>query len=100
MEKILITAKEPQKKKKDRFNIFVGGEYYASLGAEACAIFKIAAGEEINEEVLKKAVAKDNERYAFDSAVAMLAHSARTRHEIETRLLARNIDSHAVTACT
>ncbi len=98
MENILVTEVEPQQKKKDRYNIYVGGEYYASLGAEACAVFGVQSGGEISEEKLKEAIASDNERYAFDSAVAILARGMRTRKEIETRLLEKNIDADAIDA--
>jgi regulatory protein len=98
MENVLVTAVEPQKKKKDRFNIFVGGEYFASLGAEACAVFGVRSGEEISEHTLREAILKDNERYAFDTAVGLISHSMRTRREIETRLEERSIDADAASA--
>jgi len=93
---VLISAVSPQKRKKDRFNVYIDGEYAASLGAEACAVFGIRAGEQIDEDVLREAVQQDNTRYAFDSAIAMLAHKMRSRHEIETRLLGKGIDANAV----
>ncbi len=98
MENVLITAVEPQKKKKDRYNVFVDGEYFASLGAEACAVFGVRAGESISELRLKEAIAQDNERYAFDSGLALLARSMRTKKEVEKRLAEKNIDEGAISA--
>lgn len=98
MENVVVTAVEPQKKRKDRYNIFVDGEYFASLGAEACAVFGVRSGEEMSEERLREAVAQDNERYAFDSAIALLARGMRTRSEVESKLAERKIDADAIAA--
>ena len=96
--RILISAVSPQKKKKDRYNIYVDGEYTASLGAEACAVFGIKTGAEVDADVLAKATLQDNTRYAFDSAISMLAHKMRTQLEISTRLADRGITDEAITA--
>lgn len=98
MENVTVTAIEPQKKKKDRYNIFVDGEYFASLGAEACAVFNVRSGEQISEAKLKQAIAQDNERYAFDCAIAIIARDMRTKKEMEKKLADKNIDPGAVSA--
>ena len=91
-----ITAIEPQKKKKERFNIFADGEYFASLGAEALVKCGLRTGASITRETLNEAVQQDNARYAFDSAALMLSHSMRTRSEIETRLKEKGLTEEAV----
>lgn len=98
MEKVLITAIEPQKKNKDRYNIFADGEYFASLGAESCVVFGVKSGEEINADRLREAVASDNERYAFDSAAKFLEYGMRTKREVEQKLAEKNIDADAIAA--
>lgn len=98
MEKLLISALEPQKKNKERYNVFVDGEYYASLGAEAIVVNGIRAGEEIDEEAFRAAVAGDNERYAFDTAAKLLAYGMRTRKELEQKLAEKGIDAAATAA--
>jgi regulatory protein len=95
-DKYLISAVAPQKKKKDRYNIYIDGEYAASLGAEACAVFGIRAGAEIAPDKLHDAVREDNRRYAFDSAIAMLARKRYARAEIVSRLTEKGIDSDAI----
>ena len=95
---MLISAVSPQKKKKGRYNIYIDGEYAASLGEEACALFGIRTGALVSESTLRDAIDRDNTRYAFDSAVAMLSHKMRTYSEIKSRLLERNIDPAAVSA--
>lgn len=98
MEKLLVSGLEPQKKNSERYNVFVDGEYYASLGAESCVVYGVRSGEYIDEETLKEAIAKDNERYAFDSAAKLLTYSMRTRKELEQRLTEKDIDAEAITA--
>jgi regulatory protein len=97
-ETLYISAVEPQKRKKDRYNIYADGQYVASLGAEAIVTYGIKAETEIKAEALREAVEKDNAAYALDCAAAALAHGARTRAELERKLKARGIDEAAAGA--
>ena len=90
-----ISAVEPQKRKKDRYNIYADGEYVASLGAEAIVIHGIRVGTEVSAERLREAVDKDNAAYALDCAAATLAHGMRTRKELSQKLKDRGIDEAA-----
>ncbi|MGE5494646.1 MAG: RecX family transcriptional regulator [Burkholderiales bacterium] len=98
MGNVLITAVEPQKKNKERYNIFVDGEYFASLGAESCAVYGVKSGETISEEKLAEAVKRDNERYAFDATAKYLEYGMRTKREVECRLADKNIGADAIAA--
>ncbi len=95
-EIIIISAVEPQKKKKDRYNIYAGGDYICSLGAESIVVFGIKEGAEIDIENLRNAVDADNTQYAFDSAVNLLSFKMRTKKEIRDKLLLKKIDGEAV----
>lgn len=97
METMLtISAIEPQKKRKERYNIYADGEYVASLGAQALVSFHLRVGSQIDHDTLQEAVMQDNVQYAFDSAAAMLARKMRTRSEIEARLKERGINPDAI----
>lgn len=97
MEEILtITAIEPQKRRKGRYNIYVDGEYVASLGAEAIIKAGIKAGAAISQKALDDAVLADNIQYAFDSAITLLAHGMRTQGDLEQRLRGRGIAEAAI----
>lgn len=95
-EKLTITAIEPQKRKKDRYNIYADGDYIASLGAEAIVRAGIRVGATVGQSALAEAVLADNAQYAFDSAAALLAHGMRTRGDLEQRLRGRGIDDAAI----
>lgn len=97
-EKLVISAIEPQKRKKDRYNIYADGEYIASLGAQTLVTFGLSTGTNIDEETLKMAVLQDNTQYAFDIAVSMLSRKMRTRSELAHRLAERGIDDNAISA--
>jgi regulatory protein len=97
MEELLtITAIEPQKRKRDRYNIYADGDYIASLGAEAIVRAGIKAGASIRQSALDEAVLADNVQYAFDSAIALVARGMRTRGDLEQRLRERGIAEAAV----
>jgi regulatory protein len=93
-----ISAVEPQKRKKDRYNIYADGEYIASLGAEAIVVYGVKPGAEIAAAVLREAVEKDNAAYAFDCAAAILAHGMRTRADLTRKLGERGLGEGAVCA--
>ena len=94
----VISALEPQKKKQNRYNVFIDGEYACSLSADSCVVFDIKAGKQICEDELKQAVMSDNTQYAFDSAVNLISFKMRTRSEIFEKLLNRKIDEQAIEA--
>jgi len=95
-EKLTITAIEPQKRKKNRYNIYADGEYIASLGDEAIVRASIKVGAAISQSAIDEAVLADNTQYAFDSAAALLAHGMRTRGDLEQRLRDRGIADAAI----
>lgn len=95
-EGIVISAIEPQKKKKDRYNIYADGEYVASLGAQALVRFDLRAGRAVDAGTFAQAVLEDNAQYAFDSAAALLAHKMRTRGELEQKLGGRGVSGEAI----
>jgi regulatory protein len=95
-EKSVVSAVQPQKKKKDRYNVFVDGDYVASLGAQALVTFNIREGAAVDLDTLKEAVSADNAQYAFDSAAKLIAHKMRTRSELKSRLIERGLDEAAV----
>lgn len=94
--KLTITAIEPQKRKRDRYNIYADGEYVASLGAETVVRMNLKTGATVSSGALHSAVLADNVQYAFDSAAALLAHSMRTRGELVQRLHEKGIADEAI----
>ena len=97
-EELFISAIEPQKKRKDRYNIYADGEFFASLGAHTVVSFGLRAGASVDADTLHSAALADNTQYAFDSAASMLAQRMHTRGELVQKLQARGICEQAVQA--
>jgi regulatory protein len=95
-EKLTITAIEPQKRKKERYNIFADGEYVASLGAEAIVRMNMETGAAVSRSALDAAALEDNVQYAFDCAASLLSHSMRTRGELVQRLREKGVADAAI----
>lgn len=98
IENLVISAIEPQIRRKERYNIYSDGEYVAALSAQTIVKIGLKAGQAIDAQTLNKAVLSDNTQYAFDAAVSLLARKMRTRGELARRLSERGITAEAVTA--
>lgn len=92
MENITIITDITAQKKRGRMNIFINGEYRASLSEEVISSYAFEKGKSISEEELEEAVALDNERYALTLAYTYLAYSARSEWAVYDHLLKKGID--------
>jgi len=78
-----ITAIEPQKRKKDRFNIFLDGEFAFGLDAEALVRNEIRIGRQLDEEEVEKLVLENEVGKVMEKVWRFLAVRSRSRREIE-----------------
>ena len=92
----IITAIEPQKKNKERVNVYIEGEYAFSVGMETAYHFQMKKGQEISYDALNAAVREDNEKYGFDLAVRYLSYSMRTQKEVEDHLKRKEMDEGVI----
>lgn len=76
----LITAITPQKKRKDRVNIHIDGEYRFSLPLWAAA--DLNPGTPLTAEQISDLKSLDEKDRAYQRAIAYLAHRPRSRLEI------------------
>ena len=93
---IYISSIEPQKKKKDRYNVYTDGEYRCSLCAESLVVYDIKQGVSVSESIINEAVEADNYRYAFDSAAAILSYGMKTASQLKEKLMNKGIDESAI----
>ncbi len=94
----IITEINPQKRKKDRFNIYLDGEYAGSMNAETMVLSGIKCFAEISENDFLEILQRDNEKYAFDLALKAIAVKRRTIFETKEYLLKKEIDEAAAEA--
>ena len=92
----IVTEINPQKRKKDRYNIYLDGEYAGSLNAEMLVLGGIKMNKEISSTKFKEILKQDNDKYAFDLALKAIAAKRRTVFETRSYLLDREIDEASV----
>lgn len=82
-----ITAIETQKKRNKRRSIYVNGEFFAGVDQEVVIDLGLKVGQQIDAEKLAEVLQTEELRKAREAALTLLDYRARTRREIETRLL-------------
>ena len=90
---MIVTSIKQQKKDKERYNIFIDGEFAFGLIMEDILYFKIKEGYEISEE--KYNYIKDTVLYikAQDTALKFLGYKMRTEKEVLRKLNDSGYDS-------
>lgn len=81
-----ITALEPQKRKKDRVNLYIDGEFYCGLQLETALKLKLHVGTEIENNALLSAVQNSETLVAFEKCVDYLSRSMKTAKQIRDYL--------------
>lgn len=87
-EKRRITAIEPQKRRKNRFSVYVDGRFWAALDGEALALSGLRVGLELTLEELERIRQTSVRQSARNKALAILARSRRSEGQIRERLAA------------
>jgi len=81
-----ITAVEPQKKKPDRFNVFVDGKFSFGLDAETLVKSGLKIGQEISEKEIEKLVVENETNKLMEKALHFLSFRPRSERELRNRL--------------
>ena len=82
---MLITAAEPRKK--NMTALFIDGEYAVSVDTVTFLSSGIRAGHEIDDDELYELIQSSNINRAKEKALCLIEYRARTKKEIEDRLL-------------
>lgn len=93
-----VTELQPQKRKKNRFNIITDEGYLLSLSAETIVKHHIRAGMILEEELLEKLRQEDTRKYAKELAADYLGYAPRTRSQVRSHLLRKGIDAESAEA--
>ena len=81
-----VTAIEPQKKKPDRFNVFVDGKFAFGLDAETLVKSGLKVGQEVSEKEIEKLVFENETNKLVDKALRFLSFRPRSEREVRDRL--------------
>ncbi len=81
-----VTSIEPQKKKPDRFNIYIDGKFAFGLDAETLVKSGLKVGQEISEREIEKLIFENEVRKLLDKALRFLSFRPRSEREIRNHL--------------
>jgi regulatory protein len=82
----VISEIELQKKKKDRFNIFLDGEFYVGVSADTLVKHSLYKGKEITLESMQQLVFDEAEQKIFDRAANLLSKSLKSEKEVVQKI--------------
>ena len=85
----IITGLSPQKKRKDRFNLYVDGEFLCGINLESIVKYHLKEGAEIDGEALRRAAFESDCRDAFERGADYVGRGRRTEAEMKKYLLTK-----------
>lgn len=91
-----ITKIEIQKKKKDRVNVYVDGEYFFSCSSELVYMNGLKKGKIIDMNYLEGLIEEDNYLYAKSKALTFIEKTFKTENEIKVKLEKYNFDNKII----
>ena len=95
-----ISALEPQKRHKDRLNVFVDGQFIIGVGETVAADLGLRVGREMTPEKLREVAGAEEVHKATEAALRLLEVRARARREIETRLKQKGYEEGVIAQVT
>jgi len=87
----IITAIKPQKRKEERFNLFLDGKFAFSLPAEALAKAGLHPDQEIPQTKVEELIRESELALVFDKVLKFLSFRPRSEFEIKEYLLKKNV---------
>lgn len=89
-----ITALREQKRKKERVNVYLDGEYAFSLGAQLAA--ELQEGSFLSAEKLHELQRRDSFARAYRKALDYLAYRPRSRRELSDSLRGKRVPERVI----
>ncbi len=74
-------------KRKGRYNIYIDGEFYSGLDAEALVKSGLKVGSDVSKELLEKWVNASETRSAFEKLIDIISRSPRSVRDLKNKLL-------------
>jgi regulatory protein len=81
-----ITGIEPQKRRQNRYSIYVDGEFAVGVNEETLFSFRLKEGTEIEASILKEIAYAEEKQKAKEQALNLLSYRARSKKELMDRL--------------
>ncbi len=93
-----ITDLAPQKKRKDRWNLFLDGAFYCGLDEGAVAKLGLKIGQEIDESFLQKMEREELSSKAWNALLFFLKSRERSEKEIINKLKSKEFSDKVIEA--
>ena len=77
-----ITSIEPQKKDKDRCNVYIDGRFYCGLTLQAAVKYRLKAGMHVERPFLDEIQLETDKNTALDKALTHISSSMKTEKQI------------------
>lgn len=88
----VITKIEPQKRNKNRFNLFDADGFFTSLSMDSLLKYHVKEGMALSDDLLAEMKKEDTVKYAKEISVAYIAYTPRTEHQVREHLKKKDID--------
>ena len=96
MGDFVVTALEPKKNNKKRYNLYLDGQFKCGLTVDSVAIFRIKVGQTLSEEELQNILDTTETQIAFDKCLNLLSKSMKTKQQIKDYLQQKGFGLRAV----
>ena len=91
-----LTAIAVQKKNKQRFNLFIDGQFAIGIGEATLVHFALSKGQLIDEELLNQIKTYDHCDYAYQVGLNYLTHKLRSKKEVNEKLQEQDFSEDAI----
>jgi len=91
-----VTALEKQPRRRDRFNLFVDGEFALAVHGDLAREAALAPGRQLKCEDLQALAGRETFQSALDAAYRFLSYRARSESEVRSRLRRRKVDDTTI----
>lgn len=81
-----ITAIEPQKKRKNRYNLYINNSFFMGVDEDTIIKYSLSVGMKAPDNLIKNIEKTEEYSKAFSSAVKRLSFRARSKNEIKKYL--------------
>lgn len=81
-----VTSLEPQKKRKNRLNLYIDGEFKVGIDAGTAASLGLFVDKEIDESALNEIGDEESYQLCLDKAFLLLSIRMQTEHELWEKL--------------
>ena len=96
MGDFVVTALEPKKNNKKRYNLYLDGQFKCGLTVDSVAIFRIKVGQTLSEEELQNILDTTETQIAFDKCLNLLSKNMKTKQQIKDYLQQKGFGLRAV----